>query len=407
MVNSNRFIASDIITKALSLADLSNTDFLSYEDKVNWLNDSWKSVYQTIIQYNLDVFTVRAELVNAGGKYKLPFDCYQIKSVKNPLTGVEIVRRADSESALGATYEIRNNYLYLGQCAGPVEVVYWRKPYFLSIPNKTVQTLYDNSTDTILDICKDSILVLGDGKYYIKNLLTDSSIEFPLSIDNPYSALYLASSGVVGIRSGAYDILDFSANVVYSSIGNFSDVIKADDGMIYLSLVDGNNINFYIPGENSPVDTMINDGSIEDVVCIDNEFYDVPSGAFPIGIFDDRPAYTTNDRKLYLIDYDRNGSRIDIEEKVHVPAMGVVRPTKYGFLAFDGKLYSNIPDTELNFPNNIFYNVLATDLAVRFLAKQNADVSGVENMNKAAWKQLTDSIDQAADYPRVKLVRRR
>jgi len=36
------------------------------------------------------------------------------------------------------------------------------------------------------------------------------------------------------------------------------------------------------------------------------------------------------------------------------------------------------------------------------LAKQNADVSGVENMNKAAWKQLTDSIDQNADYPRVK-----
>ena len=107
-VNSNRITATKLVRRAKQIADISNTDFLNYEEDTEYLNSAWKNVYQTIINYNLNVFTVEATLVGAAGVYKLPFDCYQIKSVKNPLTGREIPRRADSESLLGATYEIVN-----------------------------------------------------------------------------------------------------------------------------------------------------------------------------------------------------------------------------------------------------------------------------------------------------------
>ena len=72
----------------------------------------------------------------------------------------------------------------------------------------------------------------------------------------------------------------------------------------------------------------------------------------------------------------------------------------------ENKVYSCIPDTLLDFPNNLYYDVISYDLAVRFMCKQNADSSGVENLNANAWRLLVNSIDQNADYPRVKLVRR-
>ena len=100
-VNDNRITASKLIRRALQIADLANTDFINYEEKTEYLNFAWKNVYQTIINYNLDVFTVRAQLVGSGGVYPLPFDCYQIKAVKNPISGVLIPRKAESESVLG------------------------------------------------------------------------------------------------------------------------------------------------------------------------------------------------------------------------------------------------------------------------------------------------------------------
>lgn len=80
--NSNITTASKLIRRAQQIADVANSDFLNYEELTEYLNASWKNVYQTIIQYNLNVFTVEANLFGSSGVYKLPFDCYQIKSIK-------------------------------------------------------------------------------------------------------------------------------------------------------------------------------------------------------------------------------------------------------------------------------------------------------------------------------------
>ena len=62
-VNSNIVTASKLITRAKQIADVANTDFLSYDELIDYLNVSWKNVYQTIIQYNLNIFTVEANFL--------------------------------------------------------------------------------------------------------------------------------------------------------------------------------------------------------------------------------------------------------------------------------------------------------------------------------------------------------
>jgi len=409
--NTNRYTASEIVERALDVADIQNTDFLSYREKTKYLNDAWRNVYQTIINYNLDVFTVRAQLVGNGGVYPLPFDCYQIKAVKNPITGSLIPRKAESESVLGPYYEIVNNTLILGPNIGPVEIVYWRKPFFLSLPDKQIETNIEENR-AILDSCNNSILlkdtIVGvEQKMYVQNLLSDSTLELPYAPDPEYN-WYLGNNFILKCNSSTVQAYDFYGNLLdeITSIDYTYILAKADNGLYYFTKAneeDANIVDIYELFGDKITEVKVDD-TIANIVGIDGEFYPVKAeNVFPIGIFDDRPAYITGNKELHLI--NPNGS--EIVEKVNVPSIGAVRLVKYGFLTFDGTLYSCIPDTELNFPNNIYYDCIAYDLAIRFLCKQNADSSGVEALNTNAWNQLTNSIDMSSDFQRVKLVRRR
>lgn len=406
-INSNIVTASKLITRAKQIADVANTDFLSYDELIDYLNASWKNVYQTIIQYNLNIFTVEANLVGSSGVYKLPFDCYQIKSVKNPYTGVEIPRKADSESMYGSHYEIVNDNLVLGPSCGPVTITYWRKPYFLTFPNATLETNYNKAEDTeILDVCKDAILVKdAENKYYIKSLLTDSKLDLSFIEPNEYEKIYLGNNFIVGINGTAYKVKDFYGNLVFSGEITADYFIKSDDGLIYIGVLDTDNVKILELDNVTEVASIKFTSRPENIICIDNEFYFVEKDAMPIGIFDCRPAYTTPDKNLHLINDQFDRSR-DIIEFVSIPTIGKLICTNYGFLDFSGKLYSNVPDTQLSFPNNLFFDCISYDLAIRFLCKMNADSSGVENLNRNAWNQLTASIDANADFMVVKKVRR-
>lgn len=406
-INSNIVTASKLITRAKQIADVANTDFLSYDELVDYLNVSFKNVYQTIIQYNLNVFTVEANLVGSSGVYKLPFDCYQIKSVKNPYTGVEIPRKADSESMYGSHYEIVNDNLVLGPSCGPVTITYWRKPYFLTFPNATLETNYNKAEDTeILDVCKDAILVKdAENKYYIKSLLTDSKLDLSFIEPNEYEKIYLGNNFIVGINGLNYEVKDFYGNLVFYGSIAADYFIKSDDGLIYIGVVDTDKVNILELDNVTEVTSIKFTSRPENIICIDNEFYPVENGAMPVGIFDCRPAYTTPDKNLHLINDQFDRSR-DIIEFVSIPTIGKLICTNYGFLDFSGKLYSNVPDTQLSFPNNLFFDCISYDLAIRFLCKMNADSSGVENLNRNAWNQLTAAIDANADFQVVKKVRR-
>ena len=409
-INANRITATKIIERALSAADLANTDFLTYEDKVQYLNDTFKNVYQTMINYNLNVFTVEANLIGSGGVYILPKDCYQIKSVKNPYTGVEIVRKADSQSVFGPYYEVVNDTLRLGQTCGPITVTYWRKPFFLSIPNKTIDTNITLGTRYIEDVCKNAVLLrntAGD-KLWIYNLLTQSELEIEVAAYTNSTSFKLGNNFFIKVRSNKYCVYAFDGTELYHNIDEPDGFIKSDDGLLYSAVDDEPYMQTYIYNIGSsyvetPIATIpwANEEESFGIVCIDGEFYKTKEeNAFPIGIFDDMPAYTAG-KSLYLIT-----DKGEIEEPISIPSIGNIYRTQYGFLTFDGKLYSNIPDTELNFPNNLYYDCIIYDLAIRFLCKQNADSSGCENLNRNAWSLLTSSIDNSADFARIKNVRR-
>ena len=222
---------------------------------------------------------------------------------------------------------------------------------------------------------------------------------------NEYEKIYLGNNFIVGINGTDYKVKDFYGNLVFSGNITADYFIKSDDGLIYIGVVDTDNVKILELDNVTEITSIKFTSRPENIICIDNEFYFVEKDAMPVGIFDCRPAYTTPDKNLHLINDQFDRSR-DIIEFVSIPTIGKLICTNYGFLDFSGKLYSNVPDTQLSFPNNLFFDCISYDLAIRFLCKMNADSSGVENLNRNAWNQLTASIDANADFMRVKLVRR-
>lgn len=80
---------------------------------------------------------------------------------------------------------------------------------------------------------------------------------------------------------------------------------------------------------------------------------------------------------------------------------------KYGPLISNGTyktIYSGIPDTEFNFPNELYISLLACDLAVRYAMKMNSETSGLNNLYQNMQTTFMNSLSQDADYPRIKNV---
>ena len=74
--------------------------------------------------------------------------------------------------------------------------------------------------------------------------------------------------------------------------------------------------------------------------------------------------------------------------------------TYYGPYSID-YIYSAEPDTEMNFPNNLFFELFSFELAVAFARKQNVDYSGLQQAYEDAQMRFMNTLSQDANYDRV------
>ena len=108
-----KYTASSIVKRAFNLADLANTDFISYTETTEYLNDAWREVYDYIINHGDKQFV--SEVILGGPsssnfytEYTLPWDLYRIQAIQSISGSYQVERR----SPTGTTgYEIVNNKL--------------------------------------------------------------------------------------------------------------------------------------------------------------------------------------------------------------------------------------------------------------------------------------------------------
>ena len=455
-----RYNASDVIKKAKQLADLENSDFISWNESITLLNDAYQNIYQKSINKGNNDFV---RVIQTSEKcINLPRDFYQLKALtlKQDRFNTPIMRRPQNGSFDDLSYDIYNNTLLInGYSSGTIILEYYPTPVTLTLPNKDeVIDLPIGSDETLVGAYKNVYFVRRTdkedstkplyNKTYIVAINRDTGEEAKVAEQSIYSEEYAVSENILfsigdyvlftgihhdSVGSGTYKDFDciIGLNIVDFSINVQDRKDKYDN---YLAL----GFNFYDDTEcDITVEAYSGNKRITSATIYGN-YYDlkannviIPEKAFITILSKDmKHSFSIDSEHLYLyVDgekvtygkvmhvmgdsvYLQSASKnyctmlnISTNEKTSLiapskkPIWGTVgfdKQTGYGYyyLLGDNKIviHSFLEDTELNFPNNMFFNYLAYSLALSFKVKQGSDISTFMPLLETAENTFYDSL---------------
>lgn len=269
-----KYTTKDIVNRAKQLADLNNSDFISWNENINLLNENWQKIYQQLIDNGDKTFIKEFETVSLN-KIKLPCDFYQLFSVELIPSCRQILRKAKSEPESSLTYDIENDYLILyGTVSEKIRIKYIPIPQTLTLQNETkdinadfssvYSSVLENEELKFMDCYKNKYLFLKKTKgtnvcnlyifnkdtNEIKKITNDFSYEITYAVIGYKNIVYFISRN----ENNKYSIYSIKNNIVTIELGAFPtspSLLKRDKdvGAVY---IENKHMNIFI-NDNIPL----------------------------------------------------------------------------------------------------------------------------------------------------------
>lgn len=408
-----KYKASEIIDRALHLADIANTDFLTHKEHIDYINDAWKNVYQFLISKGDKSFVEEAMLngTNFNGvvEFDLPDDFYQIQSIREYQTNRQISRKADSESDASSTYEVVNDKLRIYGTGGHLIMTYYKAPVYITFPDKDIDV--DNVISSVKTSYKNSALIKymdrEDDNYYLDNLVSGEKIGvYDPNNDEPYPK-QLSDKGFAyndgfykfGVSDGGYSLGGTVDTYFRTNLPSTFDVkiedsynVKVLGGTILFTSDNYIRAAYKAPDGNTYFYTN-NTLYDED----NNSLYTFDETANPVGITDNGIVFDNN--KILTITAE---GQILVND---TPVKGYLGAINYGYILAD-RVVSAYDDTLFNFPNDLYVSVLSYELALRYAMKQNASTDNLNTQLVQAQGLLGQALNADGKYKRITKVYR-
>lgn len=398
--------ASDIIKRATQLADIENSDFISFAEKIALLNEAYQTIYQKGINKGNNSFV---RYINTTNKViQLPPDFYQLKAVTlshNKDVKV-IMRRPANESLNILSYDIINNILQINgeTMGGTICVEYFPTPVTLTFPNVDKQLELEN----VLDMHKD---------IYLYKYNTDNDIIIRSLSDTEFSDTLLNSDydGIAGnlihmeddyitFSNGARQLL-YNVNTGEITTTNNKVVIWKNMTL----MLDGNELK--LPsglGIGETIDISLDSSNIA-VLSLDKKHYvgqNYNSGLYIDGVHQEFAAtkmfyyndlvYLSNGTNyLSVYDFTNATAKNTLMDRSVISIADIDDNTGYGYLGLKMKRYALVSfydDTQLNFPNNTYFVFMSYLLALAFKSKQGSDISQLAGLTEQAENTFYDTL---------------
>ena len=378
-----KYTSKEIISRAEQLADLQNSDFISDSEKSALLNEAWNTLYQKIVNANDRTFL---KTVSAYDGMKLPKDFYQLSALYITKSK-EQIERVNSSQLRG--YNITNNILLLSHEYDDIEITleYFPTPktIFYNSGKKETRSFSELPVEILdedLYIADDNYIYSYSGDSQVTEITERTGLKLKNGIlckENNYYKLYNYS----GALSGQKYKTPF---VIKGNEATFDDVKTGVDLSSYMAVI------------------MDKDEEIlyfmdEDFKLYDKDFNEILS---------DSDSFALNECNIYC-----RGDGIYIGEvgasylkRVLGNAVETFPLSLYSFCcfydentlieSFNGSYYkaSYGFNTLLDYPNNIYYTIMAYMLAVSFKIKQNGDTTLLAGKLDEATNQFYDSINR-------------
>lgn len=356
-------IAKDLFEEALEVAQMANSDTISYSEAVSTMNEVYTEIYQKAINVGSKDF-IKELYLNGSGKFELPEDFYQLQSCNGD-------------------YELVENYIIAN---GPRVVKYYAVPTFISFPSRDIK-LDTKIVDVITGY--DSRIVYKtteeeETEYFnIYNLSTEE-VESKMIINETDKDIAIGKDYFVILSETAATYYDFSGELI-------KEVACSEDSQLVLNR--GNiTVGDYKAIEHFDYKYTLNG------IYKDNELiYDVDdfvNGCF--GRFNNHVAFTYfNGKTINTIDLETMEYMAGDYEYDKAVILKMDNKTGNGAFVVNGNtnyIVSWVPDTILNFPNNMFYSVIIYKLAEQFKIKNGEDVSQFSDLVNNKEIQFYDMI---------------
>ena len=187
-----KYTTTELIKRALNLADLRNSDFISYGENFNYVNDAYRTVYQDAINAGEQLYIKECLLEGSGSReYEIPDDLYQIIAITNN-AGDAVHRKDPRQSESTPGYEIKNNRLVFSNVIGGVILKYVPVPETLTFraPSKEVEIPIEvvSAYDTKVADNKGNIYDISTGEYVNQTENENPIYDFIVMGKNSYIA---------------------------------------------------------------------------------------------------------------------------------------------------------------------------------------------------------------------------
>ena len=352
----------DLILRAEQYANKENASFYSYAEKVAMLNESYVSLYQYLCNTG-DKYWIK-EYMSDSKEIILPKDCYQISAV---------YEKSNNRIKQIYDYKLKNNTIYIDRehLNSVVFIVeYYPQPIELNYKDDVKKCAFQLSE--MVDI-NDGKVLIRDATYF--------------KIYDTVSKRELLTSLPISDLAHMYDdgnIVSFGSTYKAYNIGTKTLTDLGNILIIY------NNCVFYVNNRNicDIAGNIVAQSNLSAGAYTTDDFntFKLCEGTLPInnrtcikntaniktGITDDCKVYTKYEIKGYcdnaFLTYDALSGIYYIES-----------------------LYNNVV---IDYPNNVFYTIIAIDVALKMRSKQGIENGQLQQQYMMARDSLFNSINK-------------
>lgn len=395
------YTSSDIIKRATQIADLENSDFISFNEKIALLNESYVALYQKLINKGDNAFL---RYINTNKSIiDLPQDFYQLKAVLLNNNGYlqPIKRRPQNQNDKDLSYEIINNTLKINghYSGGSISIEYYPTPVTLTFPSEKLSIPFDNVLAMHNDWIITGIYNNNELTGLMLNNLNDNSINVEL---NGNKLIHVADDYVV-TKDNKYYLFNLKTGktieTVYIPASFKSGMFLYNDSK--LLMVENNSIAYNdLPAIKDKVDLIMFSDDLKhfiyktDKVKIDDKEIELKQN--PKHFYQNNESVIITTDSNYVVDVNYNGDYQEIiKNDCIIDVIKFDDNTGYGYLTQELNGYyvtSFFDDTELNFPNQMYFTLMAYLLAISFKIKQGSDISGLQLSYEKAEETFYDTL---------------
>ena len=343
--------ASDIIKSARQISDLENSDFISWAENIRLLNESWTALHQKLINKGDMTFV---DEMNIGKEQFLPEDFYQVLSVlDNYNTPVPRYSIGMNDSQI--YYKLINNKIVLNGLPS-AKLTYFTKPQFLTYTAETINDALPLEAGEVIKFAFGNYVLTNKNIWDVKEATIVRAADANAVYIDGYGRTYLANEKPIFYHDGrCFKLTNSGCSDTDCEVPYSNDIENITfDGVCYYVRYNDKTIKVFEQADPNYIDVL--EGYESNIYFSNGHKFYIKNG---IAYIDDIDMYDASiyNNKVYMLKIDLN--------------------TGYGLFTNNNKILSIAVDTELSFPNNLYYNVLAYMLAFAYCCKQGKDVSYV------------------------------